>query len=1469
MKLHQYPLYSLQRAIGLLLLLLLFFVSIKGFGQSATVATPLGIGRDGCGGGTEGVRELSYNSATNSLGNTTPLCIPSLGGPAYSSFLSSVAFNPADHLFYYIQVQWTGSNWNSYVFRWDPYTCPGPNLPVYQTYTNQFIAGIAFDKNGIGWQINFTGGAPYGLELQRVDFSAGTIGAPQPIILPAGVTIMQQAGDVEMTPSSQFYAVFDNYMLTINYQDYGINPLNATFINVLAAPPGHVLVALAYSDGKFVGHLNGPTCIYQEINNLTGATSPVVYGDVFSATDFTNIASSIGSSKALISSSPTGTPGVYDLVYDVLVKNFGNVPDSNIQVTDDLAAVYGAGNISNVSLSWVGSAPAGFTLNGGYNGIGTNDLLIAASTNVLNNFPVSGNNFTIRISLRVAGIVPGIVYNNNAAVTATGYHAVALRDSSTNGSNPDLNSNDKPDDIGEAQPTPFVINVAAEAPPCSALNTVIYNQDFGTGTGLTTTLPGTVKTEYTGSTTDPLDIEQYALSENANNGNSTRWINLSDNTGNANGRMLLVNADVLGSKIFIDTVDVECGNLKYSFFGYAAFTGNATYQTFCNAFGGFKYPKLIFAVRNAADNSIITNITTSDITSNSWTQYGMKWVMPAGVTRVILEIYNAGEGGCGNDLALDDIQFGLCDPQPSIAVIPPIGGCLGGTTTINASLSDTTGMSATLVYQWQSSTDNTVWADISGATNASLIISPLTLADSKYYRLIVASTGNITNPSCNYISNSLFLTLKYESTAPVSAIKNKNNTCPGDAVLLTVTGGTLGDNAVWRWYSASCGGTVEGTGTSISVNPAVTTTYYVRAEGDCNSTTCVSVTVTINCDIDDDDDGITDLAESGGVDPMNDTDSDGTADYLDSDYAGFADSNSDGVNDNFDTDLDGIINSLDLDSDNDGIADVVEAYGVDANGDGRIDDYTDTDADGLSQNVDGNNTGHLSSGTGLGIPDLDGDGVPNYLDLDSDNDGIPDVLEAGGTDANNDGKIDGFTDNDADGFSDNVDGDADNNGSAENASNSLLRTGGDANSNGRADSYPYKNFDSDTRSNPYDVDSDGDGISDVREAGFNDADNNGFSDGTKGTDGWDDTIDAQGSLTISNSDGDVNLNYLDIDADNDGIPDNVEGIATNSYQFSLNTDTDDDGLDNRYDNIAGFGGNGITPNDQDADAVPDYIDTDTDNDGLIDIIEGNDFNLNRIPDDNVTLTGVDTDGDGLDDRFDVSNGSIEGTSQYMGTAGILVGDATPGSNTMVQKSYPAFPERDWRYAAYILEVSFLNFMGNRETDLVNLRWVVTCDKVIDHFDIERSADGVKFTKVGETKGIGTVCRATPFSYRENISGVTVNKIYYRIKVVTTSDSYKRSQFIVIAKPAVSEILVSPNPASHYVNITCNALGDELAEIDIIDASGKTVIRQQQRLYSGINTFGVQGIERLARGVYTLRIKTGLDIIRKKIIIRPE
>ncbi len=71
--------------------------------------------------------------------------------------------------------------------------------------------------------------------------------------------------------------------------------------------------------------------------------------------------------------------------------------------------------------------------------------------------------------------------------------------------------------------------------------------------------------------------------------------------------------------------------------------------------------------------------------------------------------------------------------------------------------------------------------------------------------------------------------------------------CTTGTAQLSIASGVLHNAANWQWYTGSCGGTPAGTGTTINVTPAGTTTYYVRGTGGCVSAgTCGSITITVN-----------------------------------------------------------------------------------------------------------------------------------------------------------------------------------------------------------------------------------------------------------------------------------------------------------------------------------------------------------------------------------------------------------------------------------------------------------------------------------------------------------------------------------------------------------------------------------------------------------------------------------------------
>ncbi len=291
----------------------------------------------------------------------------------------------------------------------------------------------------------------------------------------------------------------------------------------------------------------------------------------------------------------------------------------------------------------------------------------------------------------------------------------------------------------------------------------------------------------------------------------------------------------------------------------------------------------------------------------------------------------------------------------------------------------------------------------------------------------------------------------------------------------------------------------------------------------------------VNFTYDSDGDTIPDVVEG-----TEDSDSDGTPDYLDTD------SDNDGIPDSVegaeDPDGDGLPNYLDTDSDGDGIPDSTEVgpdpeHPVDTDGDGTP-DYLDTDSDndGISDKDEG-----LTDTDGDGIPDYiesntddpDGDGTPDYQDTDSDGDGISDDDEYYGGSGDDPFCSDTTLDTDGDGIPNCQDNDVD------------------------GDGIP----------NYLDGDSDGDGIRDAQE-GTGDSDGDGVPDWLDPEDGAD---TSQGG-----------------DSDGDGIPDATEYYAgVNDGTFCSNPatlDTDGDGTLNCQDN------------DVDGDGIPNYLDTDSDND---------------------------------------------------------------------------------------------------------------------------------------------------------------------------------------------------------------------------------------------------------------------------------
>ena len=274
----------------------------------------------------------------------------------------------------------------------------------------------------------------------------------------------------------------------------------------------------------------------------------------------------------------------------------------------------------------------------------------------------------------------------------------------------------------------------------------IFTETFGTGTTYGPQLPaGTTTYDFVGFN-GPQDGE-YTL------GSSTfafGWNMPSDHTvGDINGKALIVNASFTAGEFYSSSVNGLCENTTYEFSSWLI---NILPNSGC---GGNGIPVNVqFEIWDITNTNLLASGDTGNIFSSvspTWVQYGLVFQTLPGQTAVILKMKNNGIGGCGNDLAIDDIVFRTCGDS---ITVEDNGGdnsvtlCSSQTPfsdTITAVPDNT--VFSTHFYQWQLSTDGFNWLDVAGETNATISVSGIT--STTYYRTKVAEyAANLNNLDC-------------------------------------------------------------------------------------------------------------------------------------------------------------------------------------------------------------------------------------------------------------------------------------------------------------------------------------------------------------------------------------------------------------------------------------------------------------------------------------------------------------------------------------------------------------------------------------------------------------------------------------------------------------------------------------------------------------------------------------------------
>jgi len=178
-------------------------------------------------------------------------------------------------------------------------------------------------------------------------------------------------------------------------------------------------------------------------------------------------------------------------------------------------------------------------------------------------------------------------------------------------------------------------------------------------------------------------------------------------------------------------------------------------------------------------------------------------------------------------------------------------------------------------------------------------------------------------------------------------------------------------------------------------------------------------------------------------------------------------------------------------------------------------------------------------------------------------------------------------------------------------------------------------------------------------------------------------------------------------------------------------------------------------------------------------------------------------------------------------------------------------------AGCLLPTELTTFKGTADGCEVTLLWKTASETNSDYVMIQRSPNGVNFADVGRITAAGNSSSMQTYDYVDE--SVIRQENYYRLKFVDNDGTHKYSDIIQVkadCKRISGDILdVYPNPviANNDVYLRMTSGTNEIADVVVLDISGKIVFQDKFELEEGINVFNFP-TNTLATGTYFVRLE---------------
>ncbi|MGB8193865.1 MAG: T9SS type A sorting domain-containing protein [Chitinophagaceae bacterium] len=185
----------------------------------------------------------------------------------------------------------------------------------------------------------------------------------------------------------------------------------------------------------------------------------------------------------------------------------------------------------------------------------------------------------------------------------------------------------------------------------------------------------------------------------------------------------------------------------------------------------------------------------------------------------------------------------------------------------------------------------------------------------------------------------------------------------------------------------------------------------------------------------------------------------------------------------------------------------------------------------------------------------------------------------------------------------------------------------------------------------------------------------------------------------------------------------------------------------------------------------------------------------------------------------------------------------------------------------ILPVRLSKFEGILNNGIVNLYWKTATEQKTKLFEIERSADGLNFEKIGSVPATN-FANGAAYAFKDQSPLASYN--YYRLKIIDEDGKYSYSTIVVlnIKKHTALTSVLYPNPSPNgVVSISINGKLSGVCVVNIVDMNGREVMKKDLGSITADSYSTTLNLGMLQKGMYLMQFVTNSEVITHKMIIR--